>query len=167
MVRYPESAARHIFTSGPETIGKDQPDKFGIWPMPGRWSIPTWGVLIGSQYTHAIIVNIVIDLVRKPKTRDDEKSEKLSADWNIEPNISWIFHHLQHSFWYPMKYFWLIRLNTTLDSFKVPEVHLSDNINLSEYGKTALTPVKETCRVSPVDKVEINVLVSRRYRISW
>ena len=42
MVRYPASAARHIFISGPGTIAKDRPDKFGTHPMLGRWSIPTW-----------------------------------------------------------------------------------------------------------------------------
>ena len=42
MVRYPASATRHIFISGPEKIVKDRPDKFGICPIPGRWSILTW-----------------------------------------------------------------------------------------------------------------------------
>ena len=42
MVRYPAPAARHILTSGPGTIVKDRPDKFGIRPILGRWSIPTW-----------------------------------------------------------------------------------------------------------------------------
>ena len=42
MVRYPASAARHIFISGPDTIANDRPDKFGIRPILGRWSIPTW-----------------------------------------------------------------------------------------------------------------------------
>ena len=42
MVRYPASAARRIFIFGPVTIAKDRPDKFGIRPMLGRWSIPTW-----------------------------------------------------------------------------------------------------------------------------
>ena len=48
MVRYPGLAARHIFISGSGTITKDRPDKFGIRPILGRWSISTsevnWGV---------------------------------------------------------------------------------------------------------------------------
>ena len=42
MVRYPAPAARDIFIFGPGTIAKDRPEKFGICPMLGRWSVPTW-----------------------------------------------------------------------------------------------------------------------------
>ena len=47
MVRYSASATRPIFIFGPGTIAKDRPDKFGICPMLGRWSIPTWDMRVG------------------------------------------------------------------------------------------------------------------------
>ena len=104
------------------------------------------------------------------KTEDERRwkwNETLWGDWNIKPNLSWIFRQRQHSFWYTTKYFWLMRLNAALNLFKMPESHSSGNSDLSKCGQTALNSVKETCRVSPVGKVGINVFVSRRYRVSW
>ena len=42
MIRYPESAAHHIFIFGLCKISKDRPNKFDICPMLDRWAIPTW-----------------------------------------------------------------------------------------------------------------------------
>ena len=60
MLRYPASAARHIFISGPGTIAKYRPDKFGIRPILGRFlgrSIPTW--VPGPVLLATALVNVV------------------------------------------------------------------------------------------------------------